>query len=76
MKAFCVTATTITPKIHNKPGEYPTGFYARQSVLVKMPQIGAVPMALVTPKNPCAWEVKDCSGKIHQINTRWIPPSF
>ena len=76
MKAFCVTATTITPKIHTQPGEYPTGFYAGQRVLVKMPQIGAVPMVLVTPKNPYAWEGKECSGKIHRISTRWISPTF
>jgi len=65
IKVFCVTATTVAPKIHTKPGEYPTSFYAGQPVLVKMPQNGAVPMVLITPENPYAWEAKDCSGEIH-----------
>lgn len=76
MKAFCVSANTIAPKVHTKPGEYPTGFYTGQPVLVKMPQIGTVAMVLTTPKNPYAWEAKDCSGKVHRISTRWISPSF
>jgi len=33
--------------------KYPTGFYAGQPVLVKMPQIGVVPMVLVTPLQFC-----------------------
>ncbi|PKU33935.1 endogenous retrovirus group k member 18 pol [Limosa lapponica baueri] len=76
MKAFYVSANTIAPKVHTKPGEYPTGFYIRQPGLVKMPQIGTVPMVLTTPKNPYTWEARDYSGKVHRISTWWISPSF
>ncbi|GAB0208371.1 pol-like protein ENS-3 [Grus japonensis] len=76
MKAFCASATTLVPKADVKPGEYPTGFYAGQPVLVKMPHIGPVAMVLTTPKNLYAWEAKDSSGKLHRISTRWIVPTF
>lgn len=76
MKAFCASANVISPKVHTKPEEHLTGLHTGQPVLVKMPQIGTVPMVLVTPKNPYAWEAKDCSGKVHRISTRWISPSF
>ncbi|KAK4819789.1 hypothetical protein QYF61_011389 [Mycteria americana] len=75
VKAFCVLTNTITQRVPPKPGEYSTGFYTGQPVLVKMPQIGIVPMVLTTPKNPYAWEAKDCSGKVHRISTQWISPS-
>lgn len=83
MKAFCASSSTVTPKHytetekhHIKIEKHPVGFSPGQPVLVKMPQIGIVPMILTTPKNPYAWEAKDCSGKIHRISTRWISPSF
>lgn len=76
MKAFCVSADIITPKVPNEPRKYLGQFHPGQPVLVKMPQIGTVPMVLATPKNPRAREAKDCSGKIHRISTRWISPSF
>lgn len=69
MQALCLSADTITPKVHTKPGENSTGFYTGQCIQVKMPQIGRVPMVLTTHKNPYIWEAKDYSGKVHQINT-------
>lgn len=72
MKAFSIPATTVVPKADKRVGEHTTAFYAGQPVLVKMPQYGTVAMVLTIPKNICAWEAKDCSGKLYQINTGWI----
>lgn len=71
MKAFCASATILVLKEDVKLRKYPTGFYAGQPVLVKMPQIGTVLMVLTTPKNLYTWEVKDSSRKLHRISTRW-----
>jgi len=65
MKTFSASATTLMPKVDIKPGEHPTGFYAGQPLLVKIPQIGTVALVLTKPKHLYAWEVKDSSGKLH-----------
>jgi len=74
-KALSASATTLVPKADVKPAHL-TGFYAGQPVLVKMPQTGTVALVLPKPKNLYAWEAKDSSGKLHQISTRWIVPTF
>lgn len=49
---------------------------ARQCVLVDLPMVGEVPLTLKTPLNLFVCIATNAHGRDHQINTRWIVPSF
>ena len=43
-----------------------------QSIMVKLPCIGTVPMTLTKSQGTMVWEAIDNSGAEHRISARWI----
>lgn len=75
VKAFCPTGDLISKKPH-EVGKFPTQLHSGQPVMVKLPQIGVVPLILTNQRGLYAWEAKDSSNRIHRISSRWIIPDF
>lgn len=62
-------STSPTKKI-----KYPT-LQPEQPAMVKLPQIGTVPMTLIKPHDFLDWEANDNSGAEHRISAQWIYPA-